>query len=69
MRRYLILDLMEKKKMSRRDVSDASKGLLTYDMVEKQLKGSYGSLKDKHIKGYINALKLSDEEVVSIFFE
>lgn len=69
MRRYLIMDKMEKLKMTKEDVANASEGLLSYDMVVKQLQGKNLITKDSHIMGYINALKLTDKEVATIFFD
>lgn len=63
------MDKMEQLQMTKDDVAKASKGLLSYDMIAKQLQGKNKIMKDTHILGYINALKLTDKEVVTIFFE
>ena len=68
MKRYLILNEMERKGMSRKDVAEASNGFLSYDMVVKQLNKKDVIVSENHIKGYIKALNLSNDLVIDIFF-
>lgn len=69
MRNYQVKDIMQRKNMTTFDVVEKSKGKLTYSMVVNQLSRRTTNINVEHIKGWVNALELTPEQIYSIFFE
>ena len=67
-RYHLLEDIMDVKELTMQDVADNSGGLLSYDMIQKQLSNKNKIFKHTQIQGWINALGLSPEQVCEIFF-
>lgn len=68
MRKYLIEDIKERRNLTNEEIAKRSDGILTEDMVKKQLSGR-NKPKLEHANGWIKALNLSLEEFRQIFLE
>lgn len=68
MRKHLIEDIKERKNLTNEDIAKRSDGILTADMVYKQLSGR-NKTKIEHLNGWVKALDISLEEMKVIFLD
>ena len=68
MRKHLIEDIKERKTLTNKDIAEHSDGILTLDMVNKQLSGR-NKTKIEHLNGWVKALDISLEEMKVIFLD
>lgn len=68
MRKYLIEDIKVRKNLTNEEIAKRSDGILTIDMVNKQLSGRHKT-KIEHLNGWIKALDISLEEMKIIFLD